>query len=128
MSKKYYIQPTGAWGVILWSLALIIIFFGVILQLEIMSLSILPIIIWIVSLIYVLYILKSSWIKINDSSIIIKEPNYHKTRSFDKADVTVKATNKWQVEINFKNHDYFPVKITSTPKALNEIIKRMGDQ
>ncbi|AKP66578.1 EbsA family protein [Companilactobacillus ginsenosidimutans] len=128
MSKKYYIQPTGAWGIILWSFALIIIFLGVVLQLEIFSLSVIPIIIWIIGLVYILYILKSSWVKISDSKVVIKEPNYHKTRTFNRSDVTVKSNNQWQLEFDFENHDYFPVKITSTKKILREIKKRVGDQ
>ncbi|MFD1471281.1 EbsA family protein [Companilactobacillus mishanensis] len=127
MSKKYYIQPTGAWGIVLWSFALIIIFLGVVLQLEIMSLSFLPIVIWIVGLAYIYYIIKSSWIKVTDSKVIIKEPNYHKTRSFDRSNVTIKSTNKWQIEIDFDNRDYFPVKVTSTKKILSNLRKRVGE-
>lgn len=126
MSKKYYIQPSGAWGIILWSIALIIIFLGVILQLEIFSFSVIPVIIWIVGLIYIFYILRSSWIKVSDSQIVIKEPNYYKTRSFDRADVTIKSSNKWQLEFEFKNHDYFPVKVTSTRRILTDLKKRVG--
>jgi hypothetical protein len=128
MSKKYYIQPTGAWGIILWSFALIIVFLGVVLQLEIFSISVIPIVIWILALLYVIYILKSSWIEVSDTQIVIKEPNYHKTRTFNRSDVTVKSTSKWQLEFVFKNHDYFPVKITSTRKVLENIRKRVGDQ
>ncbi|MCH4008256.1 EbsA family protein [Companilactobacillus sp.] len=128
MSKKYYIQPTGAWGIILWSVALIIIFFGVILQLEIFSLNVIPILIWIIGLVYIFYIIKSSWIKVSDNQIIIKAPNYHRTRSFDLKNVSVRSTNKFQLEFDFDNHDYFPVKITSTTKVLEEIKKRVGDQ
>lgn len=128
MSKKYYIQPTGAWGIILWSFALIIIFLGVVLQLEIMSLSFIPILIWVFGLIYIFYIVRSSWIKVSDSKIVIKEPNYHQTRSFNLSEVTVKANNQWQLEFDFTNHDYFPVKVTSTRKVLTDLKKRVGDQ
>lgn len=128
MSKKYYIQPTGAWGVILWSLALIIIFFGAILQLEIMSLSVIPIVIWILSAVYVFYLLKSSWIEVSDSSIAIKEPNHPKVRTFKRADVSITSSNKWQLKLDFHNHDYFPVSITSTRGILNDLMKRAGDQ
>ncbi|AUI71203.1 hypothetical protein COSHB9_12010 [Companilactobacillus alimentarius] len=126
MSKKHFVQPAGPWGIIMWSVALSLVCLGIILQLEIMSLSIFPILIWAVDLVYVIYIIANSWVKITDSQVIIKEP-YYKTRTFENQDVNIKANNRWSVEFSFSNHDYFPFKITSTKGILSLIKKEAGE-
>ncbi|KRK80518.1 hypothetical protein FD03_GL001942 [Companilactobacillus nodensis DSM 19682 = JCM 14932 = NBRC 107160] len=127
MSKKYFIQPTGSWGIIMWSLALSILCLGVVLQLEVFSFSILPFLAWILGIVLVIYIITNSWVKFDNGSIIIKEPNYYKARVFKQSDVKLKNDSKWTLEFIFENHDYFPLKITSTKKILNSIKKEAGD-
>ncbi|WP_235805150.1 EbsA family protein [Companilactobacillus tucceti] len=124
--KKYYVQPTGSWGIIIWSLALSIIFFGIIMQLEIFELSIVPFIIWFVGIIYIFYVISNSWIKVSKDQIIVKEPNYYKARIFDRDDVCLKYINDYLVMISFKNHDYFPMKVVSTKKILSSIKRKAG--
>jgi len=125
--KKYYVQPTGSWGIIIWSLALSIIFFGIIMQLEIFEFSIVPFIIWFVGIVYILYILSNSWIKISKDQIVVKEPNYYKARSFDRKDVSLKYINDYLVTISFENHDYFPMKVVSTKIILSSIKREAGE-
>lgn len=127
MSKKYFIQPTGSWGIIMWSLALSILCLGVVLQLEVFSFSILPFLAWILGIVLVIYIITNSWVKFDNGSIIIKEPNYYKARVFKQSDVKLKNDSKWTLEFIFENHDYFPLKITSTKNILNSIKKEAGD-
>lgn len=126
MSKKHFVQPTGAWGIIMWSIALSLACLGIILQLEIMAFSVIPFLIWIIDGIYVFYIIANSWVSITADQVIIKEP-YYKTRTFKHADVKIKANNKWTMEFDFKNRDFFPFKITSTKGILNIIKKEAGE-
>ncbi|WP_125763898.1 EbsA family protein [Companilactobacillus hulinensis] len=127
MSKKYFVQPTGSWGIIMWSLALSILCLGVILQLEIFSFSFVPFIVWILGIVYVIYIITNSWVKFDADKIIIKEPNYYKARVFKQTDVRIKTDDKLTMEFLFDNHDYFPLKITSTKKILQGIKKEVGE-
>ncbi|WP_125588891.1 EbsA family protein [Companilactobacillus jidongensis] len=127
MSKKYFVQPTGSWGIIMWSFALSILCLGVVLQLEVFSFSILPFLAWILGIALVIYIITNSWVKFDNGSVIIKEPNYYKARVFDQSEVKLKNDSKWTLEFIFENHDYFPLKITSTKKILKKIKKEAGD-
>ncbi|WP_235700555.1 EbsA family protein [Companilactobacillus nodensis] len=111
----------------MWSLALSILCLGVVLQLEVFSFSILPFLAWILGIVLVIYIITNSWVKFDNGSIIIKEPNYYKARVFKQSDVKLKNDSKWTLEFIFENHDYFPLKITSTKKILNSIKKEAGD-
>lgn len=128
MSKKYFVQPTGSWGIIMWSLALSILCLGVVLQLEVFSFSILPFLAWILGAVLIFYIITNSWVKFDNGQIIIKEPNYYKARVFDRSDVLLKKDSDWTLEFVFENHDYFPLKITSTKKILKGIKKEVGDE
>lgn len=125
MSKKLFVQPAGAWGIIMWSIALSLACLGIILQLEIMALSVIPFLIWILDIVYVFYIITNSWVRITEDQVIIKEP-YYKTRFFKNSDVNIKANNKWTMEFDFSNHDFFPFRITSTKGILNIIRKEAG--
>ncbi|MFC6323276.1 EbsA family protein [Companilactobacillus baiquanensis] len=124
--KKYYVQPTGSWGIIIWSLALSIIFFGIIMQLEIFALSVVPFIIWFVGIVYVFYVISNSWIKVSKDQIIVKEPNYYRARIFDRKDVSLNFLNERFIMINFENHNYFPIKVISTKKVLLSIKREAG--
>lgn len=126
MSKKHFIQPTGAWGIIMWSIALSLACLGIILQLEIMAFSFIPFLVWIIDAVYVFYIITNSWVRITTDQVIIKEP-YYKTRTFRHEDVSIKANNKWTVEFDFTNRDFFPFRITSTKGILNIIKKEAGE-
>ncbi len=126
MSKKRFVQPTGAWGIIMWSIALSLACLGIILQLEIMALSFIPFLIWIIDAIYVFYIITNSWVSITADQVIIKEP-YYKTRTFKHADVNIKENSKWTMEFDFNNRDFFPFRITSTKGILNIIKKEAGE-
>ena len=126
MSKKHLVQPTGAWGIIMWSIALSLACLGIILQLELMTLSFIPFLIWIIDGIYVFYIITNSWVSITANQVIIKEP-YYKTRTFDHSDVNIKANNKWTMEFDFNNRDFFPFRITSTKGILSLIKKEAGE-
>ncbi len=126
MSKKHFVQPAGAWGIIMWSIALSLVCLGIILQLEIMSLSVIPFLVWILAAVYVFYIIANSWVKITGDQVIIKEP-YYKVRTFNSNDVDVKVDNKWTMEFGFKNHDFFPFKITSTKGILKTIKEEAGE-
>lgn len=126
MSKKHFVQPAGPWGIIMWSLALSLVCLGIILQLEIMSLSIVPFLVWILDAVYVIYIISNSWVKFTNSQVVIKEP-YYKTRIFESKDVNIRANNQWTLEFSFSNHDYFPFKITSTKGILKLIRKEAGE-
>jgi len=126
MSKKHFIQPAGAWGIIMWSIALSLACLGIILQLEIMSLSFIPFLVWILDAIYVFYIIANSWVRVTEDQVIIKEP-YYKTRIFNNTDVSIKADNKWTLEFSFSNHDFFPFRITSTKGILNIIKEEAGE-
>lgn len=126
MSKKHFVQPAGAWGIIMWSIALSLACLGIILQLEIMALSFIPFLIWIIDGAYVFYIISNSWVKITKGQVIIKEP-YYKTRVFENANVNIKANNKWSLEFYFSNRDFFPFRITSTKGILNIIKKEAGE-
>lgn len=126
MSKKHFVQPTGAWGIIMWSIAFSLICLGIILQLEIMAFSFIPFLIWIIDAIYVFYIIANSWVRITDDQVIIKEP-YYKTRTFKHSEVNIKANNKWTMEFDFNNRDFFPFKVTSTKGILNIIKKEAGE-
>lgn len=125
MSKKHFVQPTGAWGIIMWSIALSLFCLGIILQLEIMSFSIIPFLVWIIDAAYVFYIITNSWIKITADQVIIKEP-YYKTRVFEQTNVNITA-NKWTLKFDFNNHDFFPFEITSTKGILNIIKEEAGE-
>ncbi|WP_125568718.1 EbsA family protein [Companilactobacillus insicii] len=127
MSKKYFVQPTGSWGIIMWSLALSILCLGVVLQLEVFSFSFLPFLAWIMGIILVIYIITNSWVKFDNDQIIIKEPNYYKARVFNRSDVKLINDGEWTLEFIFENHDYFPLKITSTKKVLKKIRKEAGE-
>lgn len=124
--KKHYVQPTGSWGIIIWSLALSIIFLGIIMQLEIFAFSIIPFIIWIIGAIYIFYVISNSWVKISADKVIIKEPNYYRARSFDRKDVTLNYINEFLITIDFENHNYFPIKVVTTKKILTLIKKEAG--
>lgn len=126
MSKKHFIQPAGPWGIIMWSIALSLLCLGIILQLEIMAFSIIPVLVWIFDIIYVFYIITNSWVSFTGDKVIIKEP-YYKTRTFKNADVELKSDDKWTLEFNFSNHDFFPFRIISTKKILNIIRKEAGE-
>lgn len=126
MSKKHFVQPTGAWGIIMWSIALSLVCLGIIMQLEIMAFSFIPFLIWIIDGIYVFYIIANSWVKITADQVIIKEP-YYKTRTFKHSDVTIKENNKWSIELDFNNKDFFPFRVTSTKGILNIIRKEAGE-
>lgn len=126
MSKKHFVQPTGAWGVIMWSIALSLACLGIILQLEIMAFSFIPFIVWIIDGIYIFYIIANSWIKISKNEVIIKEP-YYKARVFKHEDVNIRADNNWTMEFHFSNRDFFPFKIISTKGILNIIKKEAGE-
>ncbi|KRO00557.1 hypothetical protein IV57_GL000993 [Companilactobacillus kimchiensis] len=126
MSKKHFVQPAGAWGIIMWSIALSLACLGIILQLEIMSFSFIPFLIWIIDAIYVFYIIANSWVRITEGQVIIKEP-YYKTRVFKNTNVSIKANNKWTMEFDFSNRDFFPFKVTSTKGILNIIKKEAGE-
>ncbi|MQS76389.1 EbsA family protein [Companilactobacillus halodurans] len=126
MSKKHFVQPAGAWGIIMWSIALSLACLGSILQLEIMALSFIPFLVWIIDGIYVFYIIANSWVRITDDEVVIKEP-YYKTRSFKHAEVGLKIDNKWTIEFDFNNHDFFPFRVTSTRGILNLIRKEAGE-
>ena len=126
MSKKHFVQPTGAWGIIMWSVALSLACLGIILQLEIMAFSFIPFLIWIIDGIYVFYIITNSWVRITADQVIIKEP-YYKMRTFKHADVNIKTNNKWTMEFDFSNRDFFPFRITSTRGILNIIRKEAGE-
>ena len=126
MSKKHLVQPAGAWGIIMWSIALSLACLGIIMQLEIMALSFIPFLIWIVDGIYVFYIIANSWVRITKDQVIIKEP-YYKMRVFKHSDVDIKANNKWSLEFHFNNRNFFPFRITSTKGILNIIRKEAGE-
>ncbi|APX72823.1 EbsA family protein [Companilactobacillus allii] len=126
MSKKFFVQPTGSWGIIVWSLAFSILCLGVILQLEIFSFSFIPFLVWILGIVFVIYIVTNSWVKFDDGKIIIKEPNYYKARVFNRTDVKIETINKLTIEFLFDNRDYFPLRVTSTTKILKGIKKEAG--
>jgi len=126
MSKKHFVQPTGAWGIIMWSIALSLACLGIILQLEIMTLSFIPFLIWIIDGVYVFYIIANSWVRITKDQVIIKEP-YYKTRTFETHEVNLKENNKWTMEFDFSNRDFFPFRVTSTKGILNIIKKEAGE-
>ncbi|WP_119326289.1 EbsA family protein [Companilactobacillus musae] len=126
MSKKHFVQPTGAWGIIMWSIALSLACLGIILQLEIMAFSFIPFLIWIIDAIYIVYIITNSWVSITADEVIVKEP-YYKTRRFNHTDVSIKANNKWTLEFNFNSRDFFPFRVTSTKGILNIIKKEAGE-
>jgi len=126
MSKKHFVQPTGAWGIIMWSIALSLACLGIILQLEIMTLSFIPFLVWIIDGAYVFYIIANSWVRITKDQVIIKEP-YYKTRVFENNEVGLKSNNKWIMEFDFNNRDFFPFRVTSTKGILNIIKKEAGE-
>ncbi|WP_129044944.1 EbsA family protein [Companilactobacillus metriopterae] len=125
MKKKIYIQASGSWGIILWSILLIIIFLGIIVQLEKLSFTIVPIIIWVFAALYLGHIIFNSWIKIENNKFWIKLPMFFQARSFDLEDVTLEKTKSFKLNIIFNNHDYFPQTVLLTKKNLNKLLEEI---